>query len=156
MSKVLRGKYFKGQSIWEMKIRASDSWMWRSIISARDLLERGARKRVGDGRTIDIWRDKWIMDRGKGKVFTSKPPNCQLQKVYELIQNGKWNVDKIKVVFSEEDCKRIIGILLSICNGKDKLVWPYSTTRVSIGKTGYMVAKKIQKEKNGKDTARSE
>ena len=45
----------------------------------RDLLERGARKRVGDRRTIDIWRDKWIMDRGKGKVFNSKPPNCQLR-----------------------------------------------------------------------------
>ena len=69
---------------------------WRSIISARDLLERGARKRVGDGPTIDIWRDRWILDRGKGKVSTPKPSNCQLQNVHELIQNEKWNVDKIK------------------------------------------------------------
>lgn len=61
----MRGRYFRGESIWKMKAKGSDSWMWRSIVSARDLLERGARKNVGDGHTIDIWHDKWIPDRGK-------------------------------------------------------------------------------------------
>ena len=45
MRKVLRGKYCKGESIWTMKQKNGDSWMWRSIISARDLLEREARKK---------------------------------------------------------------------------------------------------------------
>mgnify|MGYP004714637143 CR=1 FL=1 len=56
-------------------------------------------------------------------------------------------MDKIKAVFSEEECKRITSIPLSICNGKDELVWPYSITRVSTVKTGYMVSKKIQRKK---------
>ena len=67
--------------------------------------------------------------------------------VSALIQTGKWNVDKVKAMFSEEDCKRITSIPLSICNGKDRLVWPYSTTGVYTIKTRYIVAKEIQKEK---------
>ena len=67
MSKVLRGKYFKRESIWEIRTKATNSWMWISIISARELLEKGARKRVGDGRTTDIWRDGWILDSRKAR-----------------------------------------------------------------------------------------
>ncbi|XP_027065073.1 uncharacterized mitochondrial protein AtMg00310-like [Coffea arabica] len=65
VSRILRGKYFKGESIWKMKIKASDSWMWKSILYARELLESGVRKRVVDGTTIDIWRDRWLLRRGK-------------------------------------------------------------------------------------------
>ena len=38
-----------------------------SIISARELLEKGARKRVGDGRTTDICKDGWILDSRKAR-----------------------------------------------------------------------------------------
>lgn len=46
VSKVLKAKYFKGTSIWNLKNKYSDSWCWRSLLSARALLERGDRKSV--------------------------------------------------------------------------------------------------------------
>ena len=58
VNKVLRGEYFRGESIWTMRQKSGDSWIWRSILSAKDLLERGIKKRVGDGQSINIWKDK--------------------------------------------------------------------------------------------------
>jgi hypothetical protein len=36
------------------------SLAWRSIHSARGVLERGLRRRVGNGKSIHIWGDKWL------------------------------------------------------------------------------------------------
>ena len=49
VSKILRGKYFKELSIWKMETNARDSWMWRNILSSKELLQREIRKNVGDG-----------------------------------------------------------------------------------------------------------
>ncbi|XP_027182092.1 uncharacterized protein LOC113780492 [Coffea eugenioides] len=74
--RVLKNRYFKGTSIWETKERGGHSWIWKSILSAGDLLEKGARKRVGDGSTINIWKDKWIMNSTNGMVQSRKPEGC--------------------------------------------------------------------------------
>lgn len=38
----------------------SASWAWRSIIAGREVLRRGRRWRVGEGKMINIWSDLWI------------------------------------------------------------------------------------------------
>ncbi|XP_021724434.1 uncharacterized protein LOC110691788 [Chenopodium quinoa] len=60
MSKVLKGKYFPNSSFLEAKISPNMSYTWRSILGARDVLEMGARKVVGDGTTTLIRKDPWI------------------------------------------------------------------------------------------------
>ena len=40
-------------------------------MSAKSLLEEGVRKKVGDGKTIDIWIDRWIPGATGGKVITT-------------------------------------------------------------------------------------
>ena len=112
MSRILKGRYFKGEAIWKMNIHESDSWMWKSVLSACELLEREAKKRVGDGCTIDVWADRWLPDRGKGVVTTVKPPGCSIRKANELIQNGEWRMELMRSIFNEEDCTNIKKSLL--------------------------------------------
>ena len=89
--KLLKAKYFKGTLIWKMKEKHTDSWCWKSILSARSLLEERVRKRVGDGKTIDIWKDRWIPGVAGGKVSTQQDSGLGLGRVSELIKNGNWN-----------------------------------------------------------------
>ena len=58
VSKIVTGRYFKGSSIRNMKIHAGDSWIWKSILSSREVLTEGVRKRVGNDQQIKIWEDK--------------------------------------------------------------------------------------------------
>ena len=105
LSKILRGKYFKGKTIWETNLKNGDSWCWRSILSAKDLLQKGIRKRVGDGKTIDIWKDKWLADSTDGKMSSGHTHDTEFQWVSELIRNGEWDEDTLGRIFDEEDRK---------------------------------------------------
>ena len=115
-------------------------------MSARGVLERGARKRIGDGRTVDIWKDRWLPVGGSGMVVSPKPANCPVQMVHELIQDGKWNKVVMESMFREEDCKKIEGIPISLCGGKDKLVWPWAKSGQDSVKTGYMLARDMRRD----------
>ena len=70
-----------------------------------------------------------------------------MSKVSELIYDGKWNAEILSSMFTTEDCRRIKNISLSIMGCKDRLVWPYSATGEYCAKTGYMLAREMQKEK---------
>ena len=60
MSRVMNARYFGGKSIWDVQQRGSDSWCWKSLLNAREVLEEGLRRRVGDGESIKIWEDRWL------------------------------------------------------------------------------------------------
>uniref|UniRef100_J3L042 RNase H type-1 domain-containing protein n=1 Tax=Oryza brachyantha TaxID=4533 RepID=J3L042_ORYBR len=59
-SRVLKGRYFPTTSFWDAAKPRSASFTWRSILFGRDLLKKGVRWGVGDGRTIKILADNWI------------------------------------------------------------------------------------------------
>ena len=54
----MKARYFKGTFIWKTKSSGADSWSWKSFLNAKEQLEEGIRKRVGDEKSINIWEDK--------------------------------------------------------------------------------------------------
>ena len=102
------------------------------------------RKRVGDGRTIDIWNDRWIPNKGNAKVTTAKPLDCKVRRVQEIIKEGKLNMSLMRTFLNEEDCKRISRIPISSYGGKDRMVWAYSSLGEYTVKTRCGLAKAMQ------------
>ena len=90
VSKVLGAKYKLSQTGWEGETPRNASWVWRSICSSCSVLQKGTWKGVGDGTTINIWRDKWLMWSSTRKIAMQKPLGCSLQTVADLIkkENG--------------------------------------------------------------------
>ncbi|XP_071921380.1 uncharacterized protein [Coffea arabica] len=41
MSSMMRARYFPGKSVWEARQKGTESWCWRSLLSARGMLEEG-------------------------------------------------------------------------------------------------------------------
>lgn len=81
MSKIIKGIYFAKTSLLNARVPANASWFWKSVTSARYPLEYGLRKRIGDGKSMDIWEDKWIPRSHNGRVSTLKPHQCEVIKV---------------------------------------------------------------------------
>ncbi|XP_071933079.1 uncharacterized protein [Coffea arabica] len=84
VSKVLGAKYKLSQTGWEGEAPRNASWIWRSIYSSCSVLQKGMWKRVGDGTTINIWRDKWLMGSSTGKIATQKPPGYGLLEILKI------------------------------------------------------------------------
>lgn len=91
MSRIMKARYFLGKSIWEAQQRGKDSWCWKSLLSAKGLLEEGMRIRVGDGATIKIWEDRWLPASEDGRIRSQRKPGSNIQRVCELIRDGKWD-----------------------------------------------------------------
>lgn len=50
-------------SIWTMKCPASSSWMFRKMLSMRDLVKQNISWRIGNGKDISFWFDPWLNGR---------------------------------------------------------------------------------------------
>lgn len=62
----------------------------------RDLLERGMRWRVGDGKTIKIYNDRWIPRPTDFKILS--PPNLGVNATVDSLVSptGGWNMELIR------------------------------------------------------------
>lgn len=147
MSKVMKARYFSGAPLWTMEKKPNDSWMWQSILQSRELLKEGLRMRIGDGNTVHMWKDKWLLRKGSGLVRPRSDNGENVEKVSEVIVDGKWNKELLEKVCNEADVKEILKIPLSLEVGKHRLYWCHSSTGVYTVKSGYMVARGQKKEK---------
>ncbi|XP_027157225.1 uncharacterized protein LOC113758655 [Coffea eugenioides] len=158
VSKVMKAKYIKNPNWMEQSPSNTASWSWKSIYSAKTLLLTGLRKRIGDGKSVSIWRDKWISGSDQGQVSRSKPEDCQLQWVSELIEDEKWNTDLLQKWFCDKDVELIKDIPTSIGRRHDKLIWCFSKSGTYTAKTGYAIARQAEGKhcrKKGQDAESS-
>lgn len=60
---VINYKYFRRMNFMEAKLGANPSLIWRSILETSGLLvKEGLKRRVGNGDSINIWQDNWLID----------------------------------------------------------------------------------------------
>lgn len=93
VSQVLKQHYVLNQDFFLTQLKGRDSWLWKSWLGAKDVVEKGMRWSVGDGKQIHIWTDKWLSDSFTGKISSPRPTRCSLMYVSELTDQavGDWN-----------------------------------------------------------------
>lgn len=123
VSKVLKAKHFPKHSVFTCKIHSNTSWIWQSIMAARDMVDKGLRRKIGNGKSTNIWVDKWIFENQDGKANSPKPQNCTIDKVENLIQNFRWKRPLVFRLFNEMEAKRILKIPISLANREDGHFW---------------------------------
>ena len=95
-------------------------------MGARQLIEKGVRRRIGNGKSTKIWEDSWIPDNHQRKVTTHKPQGCNLVKVDEMKIQKIWNMQLIFRNFSTEEAERILSIHISLVDREDSNFWIFS------------------------------
>jgi hypothetical protein len=95
-ARVLKAKYFPNSDVLHARPKEGMSYTWRSILKGIELLKEGLIKRVGNGLSIDIWKDPWVMREGSPFLITRKE-NRVLSKVREFINlvEGCWDEELI-------------------------------------------------------------
>lgn len=124
MSKVLRAKYFPKGGILNAEAKCTDSYLWRSWIGAKNLLQKCLKFQLGDGKSVRIWESPWLQQSNGFKSITPKPLNCPLTWARELMTlDGKsWDNDRIKELFLPQDLEVILNLPISQVGSKDKLI----------------------------------
>lgn len=110
-ARVLKAKYFPNGNLLDTVTAGDASPSWRGIEHGLDLLKHGVVHRVGDGKSIRIWRDNWIpRAHGMKPVGSCRP--CRLRWVSHLIDDdsGTWDETLVRRYFYACDVDEIFKI----------------------------------------------
>jgi len=111
-SRFFKSRYYRNSSFLQSKLGSRPSYGWRSIIFGRNLLFKGLKHVIGDGKNTLVWIDNWLFDD-----FARRPLgihsllNINL-RVSDLIHShsGLWNVSLLRNLFHQNDVDRIFSI----------------------------------------------
>ena len=71
VARLFKAKYFPQESYLSSSLGSNLSFVWRGVWSAKEVVNRGIRWRVGDGKSIYIWMDVLIRDLPGFRVRTT-------------------------------------------------------------------------------------
>ena len=96
--KVMKAKYFPYTEVSRAKRGPKVSYLWSSLLEGKKVVDRGSIWRVGDGKKVEVWNDRWIKKPPDFKVQCSDHIQPTIMKVAQLFHNGKmeWNSGMIR------------------------------------------------------------
>ena len=124
VAKIMQAKYFPRSNILDAKLGSRPSFAWRSMLTAKEIVQQRAFWRVGNGKDIRMWGDCWMPTPSSFAVHSPRLHLPENSVVGDLIdpETKQWNRPLIEQNFLEEEVEVILSIPLSPFLPNDKLI----------------------------------
>ena len=100
--------------------------LWKTIEGLRSLISRGACYLIGDGVSVDFWKDPWIPWQ-EGFSPTPKDPSAILENIkvadFILPSTNSWNRVVLAEIVDATSLGAILKVAIPIQPRLDKLIW---------------------------------
>ena len=155
--RVLKACYFPDRDFIHAELGRTPSYAWKSIMAAQDVVRAGHRWQVGDGTSIQIWRDKLLPKPSTFQVISMPNTLPETATVSELIDEatGEWNVDLVKQFFLPDDAHTILGIPRSSKCNRDRMIWAYTPKGTFTVNSAYKIALSLSQSKSTEGTSKA-
>lgn len=123
--KVFKAKFFPTGSIFEARVLIG-SYAWQSILKARSVITDGMIWRIGDGRSVHIYDENWILGEIPNRIISLRNnflANKSVSFLFDL-NTGGWHNSKIDEFFIPFKTQKIKAIPLCQTSQDDYLIWP--------------------------------
>uniref|UniRef100_A0A453CB40 Reverse transcriptase domain-containing protein n=1 Tax=Aegilops tauschii subsp. strangulata TaxID=200361 RepID=A0A453CB40_AEGTS len=139
-AQVLKARYYPMGKLEDTIFTGNASPSWQAISYGLELLKKGLVWRVGNGRSIRVWRDNWIPGPFSYKPI-SPQGRCRIRFVSDLLnQNGSWNYGLLNEYFVEADVQEMVKIIASPRLDDDVIAWGPGKYGVFTVKSAYSLA----------------
>lgn len=128
LAKVLVGKYCRRQGLLEAAPSSLAAWGWRGVVWGKELLCKGLKWRIGNGRSIGVFRDEWIPKKSNplvGSPLSSGLPNFRVMDLFDA-RCHVWRDPLLNVLFPREVVSAIHSIYLPLHEKEDELIWEHT------------------------------
>ena len=118
--RVYKARYFPNCSFMDAVLGNNPSYVWHSLLAAREIIREGSIWKVGDGRKIEVSTHKWLSHE---LVFLGEaPPNLFVSELMDT-DTMQWNRDKIFDLFAYRNANGNSGHPLQNTTTRDTLIW---------------------------------
>ncbi|KAL8148706.1 hypothetical protein AgCh_005895 [Apium graveolens] len=124
VSRVYKARYFPTVNFLEAKIGHNPSYIWRSILEAKELVASGIRWKVGTGEDINILSKPWLLDSERPYI-ESDSIALENNKISSLmnVNQRSWDEEILRDLFTERDQECIKKINIGEYGERDELYW---------------------------------
>jgi hypothetical protein len=124
-----------------------DAYPWRGIEFGLELIKEGLIWRVGNGNSINIWRDNWVPRDYNSKISQGET-SARIRRVDQLLLQdcNNWNEALVRKISVLEDAEWILNLKLPVRPCDDILGWNYDNFGELLVKSAYILAYNL---KNG-------
>lgn len=128
VAKVFGEKYFAEGSFLASSLWKRPSYSWRSIWASKKLLQAGMMWRVGDRKSIKIWKDRWIPSPTTFAIQSLIVILDSEARVSMLIDEETkwWNQVLVRTIFRRKEADLICSLANCPRLQSDWLVWARS------------------------------
>lgn len=98
VARMLKARYFPACSVLNAGLGNNPSYVWRSVLAARDPIISGSIIKVGDGTSINIWQ---ILGSQFRDVQRFRLTWCQVWRMQEFVTSCLWRKMRGTMMFSE-------------------------------------------------------
>ncbi|KAL5549993.1 hypothetical protein UlMin_000169 [Ulmus minor] len=142
---ILRARYLHHIGLFDTPVKDGDSRFWKSILHSVNLLKEGACYVVGDGCSIDPWKDPWVPVAENFRPNLISEPDASNVRVKDFfLSQGCWDLHKLSLNYTHNDVRLIADIVLPNRPKPDSWVWlPASNGKFST-KSAYHLANKLR------------
>lgn len=147
---ILKAKNFKTLSPERAIGSRRDSYLWRGLLAGKVLVDEGYMWRVGNGKKIHIWQDRWLVDAPNLRPEVPYTSFAIPIKVANLIDSisREWIMDDDRTWFNADDIKRIEQIHLPRRPCDDCKVWLGSEDEILTVHSAYHMARQASVSSN--------
>ncbi|GAU14634.1 hypothetical protein TSUD_96980 [Trifolium subterraneum] len=147
VARIFKARYFPRSSFLDSCLGTNPSFIWRSIWKSRQVLLQGCRWSIGDGSNIKVMGEPWLrVEDGRWVAAPQKQDVYNLSIQQLMIPNLKqWDVEKINLLFPENEAHKIIAVPLLHMVEADRVIWSAESNGVYSVRSGY---RKLMQESN--------
>ena len=144
--RVYKARYFPSSTFMDSELGTNPSFVWRSLLQAREVIREGLLWEVRDGRSIGISSHMWLPQPPQ---FLEGENTCL--KVQNLVseKSNQWNRSLLAATFTQSTVNDILRCKRRDLNSRDSLKWKESKNQVFSVRTKYQVALRLNKPPTG-------
>ena len=121
--RIFKARFFPHCSFMKEKELEFGSYVWKSILKGREVIQIGARFQVGNGKSIKIWQHHWLPIKHPPLVTSPIIESIENATVDCLIDEntGKWDAKMLEGILIPAEAELVKKIPLPQSQTKDVL-----------------------------------
>lgn len=142
VARIFKARYYPNSSFLDAASLPDMSYSWRSILAGRNVLTKGLRFQIGEGRKVSLWNDPWIPLPYSFKPYSTPMDGSENWRVSDIIDhdNHTWLEQVVEDLFNDAEAEIILQLPLSYHTTIDRLIWHFDNKGIYTVKSGYYVA----------------